>query len=230
MVFLILFLIVDCIFFLVCQYCWRPSHLPSHCICGQHFTVEHAPICTHGGFPPIRHNELRDMMAVFLTEVWHNVGIEPPLQPLTGEHLTLRSANKEDGARLDIAADNFWGRDRNHGIYDIRVFSPFAQSHQYTFLSHCYKKNKQEKKRAYDQRVREVEHGVFSTSGGIGPTANVVCQRMSSLIAQKHDMTYSKTLHCIRCKLSYLLLRSAIMCLRGARSSIHHPTTSPQWT
>jgi len=51
------------------QYGWRPSHLPSHCICGQHFTVEHAPICTHGGFPSIRHNELRDMMAVFLTEV-----------------------------------------------------------------------------------------------------------------------------------------------------------------
>ena len=88
------------------------SHLPSHCICGQHFTVEHAPICTHGGFPPIRHNELRDMMAVFLTEVWHNVGIEPPLQPLTGEHLTLRSANRNDGAHLDISADNPWGRDR----------------------------------------------------------------------------------------------------------------------
>ena len=165
-------------------------------------------------------------MAGFLTEVCHNVGIEPPLQPLTGEHLTLRSANKEDGARLDIAADNFWGRDRNHGIYDIRVFSPFAQSHQYTFLSHCYKKNKQEKKRAYDQRVREVEHGVFSTSGGMGPTANMVYKRISSMNAQKHD----KTLHCIRCNLSYSLLHSAIMCLRRARSSIHHPITSPQWT
>ena len=57
-------------------------------------------------------------MAGFLTEVCHNVGIEPPLQPLTGKHLTLRSANKEDGACLDIVADNFWGRD--HVIYDIR--------------------------------------------------------------------------------------------------------------
>ena len=50
------------------------------------------------------------MTAGFLTEVCHNVGIERPLQPLTGKHLTLGSANKEDGARLDIAADNFWGR------------------------------------------------------------------------------------------------------------------------
>ena len=172
------------------------------------------------------------MMAGFFTEVWHNVRIEPPLQPLTGERLTLGSANKElkDGACLDIAADNFWGRDQNHAIYDTRVFSLFTQSHWNTFLGQCYKKNEQEKKGAYDQHVREVEHGVFSTSGGMGPTANMVYKRISSMIAQKHDKTYSKTLHCIRCKLSYSLLCSAIMCLRGARSSIHHPTTSPQWT
>ena len=30
----------------------------------------------------------------FLTEVRHNVGIEPPLQSLSGEHLTLGSANR----------------------------------------------------------------------------------------------------------------------------------------
>ena len=65
----------------------------------------------------------------------------------------------------------------------------------------------------------------FSTSGGMGPTANVVYKRISSMIAQKHDKTYSKTLHCIRWKLSYWLLRSAIMCLRRARSIIHHPTS-----
>ena len=111
------------------------------------------------------------------------------------------------------------------------MFSPFAQSHRNTSLSQCYKKNEQEKKRAYDQRIREVEHGsfsslVFSTSGGMGPTANVVYKRIASMIAQKHDKTYSKTLHWIRCKLSYSLLRSATMCLRGARSSIHHPAVS----
>ena len=51
------------------QYGWPPSHLPSHCICGQHFTVDHALICTHGGFPSIRHIELRDITAGFLTEM-----------------------------------------------------------------------------------------------------------------------------------------------------------------
>ena len=75
-----------------------------------------------------------------------NVGIEPPLQPLTGKHLTLKSANREDGARLDIAADNFWGREQNCAFFDVRVFRLFMQSHQNTSLSQHYKKNEQEKK------------------------------------------------------------------------------------
>ena len=100
------------------RYGWRPSHLPSHCICGHHFTVEHAFICSRGGFPSIRHNELRDITAGLLTEICHNVGTEPPLQPLSDEQLRLRSSNREDGARLDIAAVNFWGRDRNRAFFD----------------------------------------------------------------------------------------------------------------
>ena len=37
--------------------------------------------CACGGFPSIRHNELRKLTAQFLTETCHGVGIEPPLQP-----------------------------------------------------------------------------------------------------------------------------------------------------
>ena len=215
------------------RYGWRPPHLPSHCICGHSFTIEHALSCTRGGFPSIRHNELRDITAGLLTEVCHNVGTEPQLQPLSGEQLILQSANREDGARLDIAADDFWGGDRNRAFFDVRVFSPFAQSHRNTSLSQCYKKNEREKRRAYDQRIREVEHGsfsplVFSTAGGMGPTASVVYKRIASMLAQKYDQAYSKTLHWVRCKLSYSLLRSAIMCLRGTRSCVHHPAVSPE--
>ena len=61
-----------------------------------------------GDFPSIRHNELRDITAELLTEVCHGVGIEPTLQPLTGEQLSYRSANIEDGARLDVVAKGFW--------------------------------------------------------------------------------------------------------------------------
>jgi len=40
-----------------------------------------------------------------LSEVCHNVGIEPTLQALSGEQFHYRSANVEDGARLDVSAD-----------------------------------------------------------------------------------------------------------------------------
>ena len=44
--------------------------------------MEHALSCPCGGLPSIRHNELRDITAALLSEVCHNVGIEPPLQPV----------------------------------------------------------------------------------------------------------------------------------------------------
>ena len=61
------------------RYGWRPPLLPSSCVCGKRFTVEHALGCPCGGFPSIRHNELRDITAELLTEVCHSVGVEPTL-------------------------------------------------------------------------------------------------------------------------------------------------------
>ena len=68
--------------------------------------------CSHGGFPSIRHNEILDITADLLSEMCHNVGTESCLQPVTGEQIRHRTANKEDGARLDVAANSFSGRDR----------------------------------------------------------------------------------------------------------------------
>lgn len=89
-------------------------------------------------------------------------------------HLVHKTANREDGARLDVVAENIWGRDRQRAFFDIRVFNLFAPSNRNTSISQCDHRNEQEKKRAYDERIREVEHGtfspsVFSTSGGMAP-------------------------------------------------------------
>ena len=70
---------------------WQPSSLPLVCICGKPFTVEHALRCSCGGYTSIRHNELQDITATLLTEVSNNVGIEPVLQKLSGEHLTQKN-------------------------------------------------------------------------------------------------------------------------------------------
>ena len=84
-------------------------------------------------------------------------------------------------------------------------------------------------KRSYEQRVREVEHGsftplVFSASGGMAPAATTTFKRLASLISEKQQQDYNKTIAWIRCLLSFSLVRSSVMCLRGARSSYHRPT------
>ena len=129
--------------------------LHASCVCGKSLTVDHCLSCSHGGYTIMRHNELRDITADLLQEVCSDVQVEPPLQPLSGEHLSLRTANREDGARLDVAATNFWSHNRQRTFFDVRVFNPLAQSNNQP-LPTCYRKQEQEKRRHYDQRVREV--------------------------------------------------------------------------
>ena len=107
-----------------------------------------------------------------LTEVCSNVAIEPHLQALSGETLRLASTNMDDGARLDVRARGYWNA-RQDAIFDVRVFHPNAPSNRSRSLAAIYKKHEDEKKRAYGQRVLEIEHGVFiplvlSTSGVMG--------------------------------------------------------------
>ena len=71
-------------------------------------------VCPFGGFPTIRHNEVRDLTASLLTEVSHNVQTEPSLQPVTTETFSLASANTADDAHLDIKTRGFWSRGRTH--------------------------------------------------------------------------------------------------------------------
>ena len=94
---------------LALRYGWTPSNMPFTCVCGKHFSVEHALSCARGGFPTIRHNEIRDTTAKLLSEVCHDVCLEPDLQPVAPSQLDGATANRQDGARLDISANGVWG-------------------------------------------------------------------------------------------------------------------------
>ena len=115
------------------------------------FSVEHALSCPKGGFPTIGHNEIRDLTANLLTEVCNYVCTEPELQPITDESLTGASSNVQDGARLDIAANGFWGGRFKRTYFDVRVFNPHAPSNRQSSLSSCYRRQESLKRRAYEQ-------------------------------------------------------------------------------
>ena len=79
------------------RYGWDPARFPQFCSCGAWFSIEHSFSCPKGGFPIIRHNEICDLTANLLTEVCHEVQIEPGLQPISGEQFQHATSNIEDG-------------------------------------------------------------------------------------------------------------------------------------
>ena len=54
---------------LALRYGWSLHHIPHTCPCDTTFSVEHALSCAKGGYPSIRHNDIRDFTAHLLTEV-----------------------------------------------------------------------------------------------------------------------------------------------------------------
>ena len=102
--------------------------------------------------------KIAQLTANLLSEVCHNVSTEPHLQPVTGESLAFATSNAQDGARLDIAANGFWGGPFERTFFDVKVFNPFAPSNRHTNPSVSYRSHENAKKRKYEQRIREIEH------------------------------------------------------------------------
>ena len=85
------------------RYGWPLQRTPSHCACGAAFSVDHALSCPKVDLPSLRHNEIRDLTARLLTEVCHQVQVEPELQPVSNpDTFSHATANSQEGAQLDI--------------------------------------------------------------------------------------------------------------------------------
>lgn len=147
--------------------------------------------------------------------------VEPSLQPLTGEVLNGRTSNREDNSRLDVKCKGFWNPSQD-AFMDVRVFNPLASSNLSANSNSLFRRQEREKRRAYDQRVREIEHAcftplVFSVTGGIGPSADIFYRRLAQLMAGVKQIPYAKAITWIRCRLRFSLLRSAITAIRASR-------------
>ena len=76
---------------------------------------------------------------------------------------------------------------------DVRVFNPSAQSNRKSSLKATYRKHELEKKRQYEERVREVEHASFtplilSCTGGMGGITSTFFKRLAHLLSDKKDI------------------------------------------
>ena len=204
------------------RYGIRPARLPTTCVCSQSFTLEHALTCKKGGFINSRHDCIRNFTAELLDEVCNDVAIEPMLTPLTGETFKYKTTNIEEQARVDVSARGVWIRG-SRAFFDVRVFNPLAQSYSNQTLKATHKTNENSKKREYGERVLKVEHGtftplVFSCLGGMSIECSHFFNKLSDMIAEKRNISVSKARTWVRTKLSFSLVRSTHMCLRGSRT------------
>ena len=113
-----------------------------------------------GGFPTLRHNELWDLIASLLVDVFSNVAREPTLQPLSGESLPLSSSVDGDGASADVAADGFWGIPYQRAFFDVSVVNPFYNSYKGLTLLAVYR-NRECAKRNMIQGFEKLNMGVI---------------------------------------------------------------------
>ena len=198
-------------------------NLPSNCVCGKLFTIEHAFSCHKGGFINIRHNEVRDFTADLLAECHANVKVEPDLTVLSGEQFPA-STITNDEARVDIAARGVWIKGQT-AFFDVRVFNPIAKSYLNSDLASAYRSNEQSKKRAYNRRILSIDQGsftplVFSCFGGMGRECAAFYNRLSERISEKRNIKPAIAKNFIRTRLNFHLFRACLLCIRGSRISV----------
>ena len=203
------------------RYDWDMNDIPSVCVCGDVLNVDHAMICRRVGFIIQRHNEVRDLEAEMLNMVCYDVEVEPVLQEITGEMLP-RGVNKAPDARLDIHARGFWDR-QSSAFFDVRVCHPTAESYRDLSPEQIYCQHENGKKRSYARRLMEIEQGtftplVFSTTGEMAEECRRYHSRLAELLAIKQGEDYSTTIAWVRTKVSFAILRAALLCLRGSRT------------
>lgn len=211
------------------RYMWPLSNLPSRCVCGSPFSMEHSQICHTGGFINMRHDQIKTLLYKEMSEVLRDVEVEPSLTPLSGEVILPASANREPDARSDIRARGFW-TEQQSAFFDVRVFYPHAPSYLSRSLSGLCKSFEQEKKRKYSDRILQIDHGfftplVFSSCGGMGPETSSAIKKLASMVAEKRNEQYSHTISLLRMRISFALIRASLICLRGTRLRSHHNIT-----
>ena len=96
-----------------------------------------------------------------LTEVCKDICVEPQLQPLSGEMFNEKIRNKSDQARVDVSARGFWLKGQV-AFFDVRVFDTTAKRYVNQELRKSFEVNIKEKKKQYNERILQVEHGSFT--------------------------------------------------------------------
>ena len=110
-------------------------------------------------------------------------------------------------------------------LFLCQGLSPNAECYRVLEPQQIYRLHENEKKRQYSSRVLDIKDGtfttlMFTTTGGMGKEFLNYHSRLAELIAIKKGEDFAKTISWIRATTIFALLRSALICLSGTRSTV----------
>ena len=125
------------------------------------------------------------------------------LQPLNGKVI---NGLVGDSARPDVRARGAWRQGQN-SYFDVRIANVNADSQKHLPPQKILEKHEKEKKRCYNKRIMNVEHGtftplVFSVNGSTGTECSAFHKHLAEMISESTGEGYNKVISIIRCKLS----------------------------
>ena len=183
------------------RYGWHLKGMAQTCECGAANNIDHALIYKLGGFVIMRHNAVR---------------------------------NLEDNARLDISCQGFWAPLQKM-FPDVRYTHSNAPSNRNRKLKPLLETHENRKKVKYNDRYLQVEHAsftplIFATNGAMGEEAEPYHALLAEKLSEKLNCAYADTKNYIRKKLSFTILKTALIALRGHRKKQQYTSCSTRDT
>ena len=107
-------------------------------------------------------------------------------------------------------------------FFYVKIINAHAKSCPKT-IKDAYKYHESIKQNKYEKRISETEHSSFNAlvsacSSGAGPSASRVVKQLAIKISENYGKPYANTLSYIRMKISFAVLRSCVLCLKGYRA------------
>ena len=103
----------------------------------------------------------------------------------------------------------------------MRVANLKAKSQCNLTTERILKNAENERKGAYNQRIIDVEHGtftalVFGLNGSMGKECQILHKKLASKLSAQLNKKYSEVISEIRTQVSFSLIKSSLLCLRGS--------------
>ena len=201
------------------RYNLQGADLPSHCVCGDLFTVSHALSCKTRSFVAQRHDGIRNLLTSLLSNVCKDVEVESHLLPIDNKVFNLISTVTSTEARLDMKAGSFWSRGET-AFFHVRITHVNSTCNQNKSTKLIFVEHEKEKKGKHQQRVIDVEmesfnSPVFGTNGGMWKECKLCLSNLADKLSRKSGESYASAMSWLGTRISFEILRSVYKFVPG---------------